>query len=122
MNITYYTVASTRCMGIWRDEDIIVPTAEHFVPPMECFNGFETRDAAEAFIRSYPTILERESKHVRNAKITQMSDDKFILSYEAECGWGENRHWKETAFYLKVNEYNFSLVPGSQDVLTLTLK
>lgn len=121
MNITYFTVASTRCMGIWRDEDIAVPGGL-CEPPKEIFNGFETREAAETFIRCYPVILERESKHIRNAKVEQLENGEFLLTYEAECGWGENRHWSKTHFSLKVNQYSFSLVPGSKDFLTLNLK
>lgn len=121
MNITYFTVASTRCMGIWRDELVAVP-AGLCEPPKETFNGFETREAAETFIRCYPVILERDSKHIRNAKVEQKENGEFLLTYEAECGWGENRRWKETHFSLKVNQYSFSLVPGSKDFLTLNLK
>lgn len=121
MNITYFTVASTRCMGIWRDELVSVPGGL-CKPPKEIFNGFETREAAETFIRCYPVILERGSKYIRNAKVEQKENGEFLLTYETECGWGEYRRWKETHFYMKVNEYSFNLVPGTKDFLTLTLK
>lgn len=123
MNITYYTVASTRCMGIWRDELVTVP-AGLCEPPKETFNGFETREAAEDFIRNYPKIFERKHSHyVRNVKLEQKKENgEFLLTYEAKYGWGENCRWKETHFSLKVNEYTFSLVPRSKDVLTLDMK
>lgn len=123
MNITYYTVASTRCMGIWRDEGIVVPSGDPAAPCTEYFNGFETRETAEDFIRSYPKIFERKHSHyVRNVKLEQEANGDFLLSYEARYGWGEYRRWKETHFHLKVNEYTFSLVPGSKDVLTFDMK
>lgn len=122
MNITYYTVASTRCMGIWRDEGIVGQSNDTSALK-EYFNGFETREAAEAFVRNYPTILEKkENGRIRNVKLEQEANGDFRLSYNCLCGWGETRRWKETHFRLKVNEHTFSLVPRSQDVLTLSLK
>ena len=116
MKITYYTIATTRCMGIWRDERVCtVPVAaergDYFAPDREVFSGFETRDAADLFIRCYPRILEAKyGQRVRYAKVEKQGGGEYLLTYECKTGFGNEEKWSKVSWNLKVNEYIFNIV------------
>lgn len=104
MKTTYFTIATTRCMGVWRDERLDGPNGESF-------SGFETYEDAKKFIDSYPSILKREyGDKVRDITIRQ--DDKFKDEYIVEYLSRNilNKSWRGVHWRIKIHGYIFQTV------------
>ena len=121
MEIKYYTVATTRCMGVIRDETLVLGN-DPLDPNRECFAGFESKSDAERFILNEALrITEEYPDSVKNATIAKQDDGSFLLTYDNKCGWGETARWRESRTRYYIHEYVFRLVrPGY--VLNVRLK
>jgi len=73
---TYYTVSSTRCMGIWNTETLESDDGKNHAA------GFKTFDAAVQFIQYLVDKMKSNSNYYRNVTLEKKTATKYKITYE----------------------------------------